>query len=167
MPEKIILKLGEVVAQDAEGRPAFLIGFRKLRTLPLNAKDAYGLALAAGVIDREAAAYQAAALSAIKKHGGIQSGDRWEIPATNPNGLNAFLKEMDSLKQQSVELPLEGKVNLPAEVQVSADDLIPVLGLVAAPTGPRLPAAPCLPAGTAQAGDYGTTGPRDHGTTSP
>ena len=24
-------------------------------------------------------------------------------------------------------------------------------------TRPRLPAAPCLPAGTAQAGDYGTT----------
>lgn len=113
----------------------FIRGFRRLRGLPL--REAYALALTAGVVDREFAAFHEARNAAIRRISGAEA-----IPETDAAKLSELHAEMLELGRKEIELPLTAKVKFPAvalqEAIFAADELAALLDtILEAPEDPN------------------------------
>ncbi len=130
------LKLGQIVRMNPAGEPVFVNGFRRLRTLVLPARQAYSLALVAGIVDTQFSAFRAARDAAIRKHG-RETPDRsgWHIPASDADALKNFEAEIQPLLDQDLELPVPEKIKLPPESAFTADEILALVeaGLVDCP----------------------------------
>lgn len=127
---KLTIKLGQIVA------PGFLPAFRKLRALGLPC--AYELALVAGAVEAQHAAYREAHEAAVKRLGEpFEDGERGTPEhrtgfRVTPAHQMTFFQEMAALEAKVVDLPVTEKLKLgrPLPASLCADDLIPLLDLV-------------------------------------